>query len=222
MTEKEPIPVALLNLCRRWSLHLKSLSDNESRISFMRDELPGLLHDRAIFRAILGNIIDGAPYPDTGRAAMFESEVLLYRDPRGLFSLRMYLWGPGEYDPVHDHNSWGVIGPAVGELEVISYRRKRRAQGGGHAGIVECGREIISSGQVYAVHPLDEGIHKTGNPTEETMLQMGVYGANQTGRHYVNRFDVITGSVFPVYVPQARKKILAEKLLSVMKAQCGE
>ena len=153
---------------------------------------------------------------------MFESEVVLYRDPRGLFSLRMYLWGAGEYDPVHDHNSWGAIGPAVGELEVISYRRKHGAKGEEHAGLVECGREIISSGHVYAVRPLDEGIHKTGNPTEETILQVGVYGANQTGRQYVNRFDVITGSVFPVYIPPVRKKILAEKLLSGMNEQCGE
>ena len=75
------------------------------------------------FEKLLKNIKSGSPYPDLRQAQMIDDEILLYLNPKRIFSLRMFLYGPGDYTPIHDHNSWGISGASLGVLGVIRCAR---------------------------------------------------------------------------------------------------
>ena len=212
MTEDKP--QELVDFCRECSEGLSTLNDNMSRISFVTSILEPLLGKRQLFGNILENVIKGRSYPDIRYPTMFDNELILYLDPAGQFSLRMFLWPPGGFDAIHDHNSWGVIGPVTGRLKVRDFKHSDRSSHS--AGIVETGIRIIHPGMSYWVLPLEEGIHQTGNPTEETAIQISVYGKKQTDRSYVNIYNEDSGRTYPLYSPPLRKRMLAEEALSSM------
>jgi predicted metal-dependent enzyme (double-stranded beta helix superfamily) len=203
----------ILDHFTRWSQEMKTLKNTGLQKAFFIRELPSLLREQALFLPVLKSIVDLAPYPDVRSATMFESEIVLYRDPEKRFSVRLYLWGPGEYDPIHDHNSWGVIGTALGTLDIINYRRLDDGSDQDHAVLEECSRQFIPTGQAYSIFPLNKGIHQTGNANEPAIIQLGIYGHNLTGRDYVNAFDINTGNISRLYFPHRKKYILAMQAL---------
>src|SRR3546814_3003061 len=48
---------------------------------------------------------------------------LLYGDPLDRFSVVSFVWGPGQFTPVHDHTVWGVIGMLRGAERDTPYER---------------------------------------------------------------------------------------------------
>src|ERR1700756_422335 len=48
---------------------------------------------------------------------------LVYDAPDGSLSLYALVWSPGQWTPVHDHGSWGVVGILEGVLEERNYVR---------------------------------------------------------------------------------------------------
>src|SRR4029453_11709802 len=48
---------------------------------------------------------------------------LVYEAPDGDLSLYAIVWLPGQWTPVHDHGSWGVVGVVEGRLEERNYVR---------------------------------------------------------------------------------------------------
>lgn len=207
---------AVLNHFNQWSGDLRTCTDTGAVKSYFQQVLPAFLKERTLFVPLLESIVEGRLYPDVKYATMFDSEIVLYRDPERLFSVRFYLWGPGEYDPIHDHNSWGVIGTALGTLDVMNYRRLDDGSDERHAVLEESSRQFIPTGQTYSVFPLDSGIHRTGNANEPAVIQVGVYGENLTGRSYVNVFDARTGEVTRLYLPHVKKRMLARQALDVL------
>jgi predicted metal-dependent enzyme (double-stranded beta helix superfamily) len=209
----------ILDHFARWSQEVKTLTDTGARKDFFRQELPNLLKDKALLKTVLRAIVENRPYPDVSSATMFDSEIVLYRDPGKMFSVRFYLWGPGEYDPIHDHNSWGVIGTALGTLDIINFRRLDDGSDERHAVLEECSRQFIPTGETYPVFPLNKGIHQTGNANDPAIIQVGIYGENLTGREYVNVFDLKTGEVSRLYLPHAKKRMLARNALEAFSEQ---
>ena len=103
-------PDELLRICNRWSRSIEKISGDAARMEFFQNELPGFLRKQTVFTKLLKNIKAGSPYPDLRQAQMIDDEILLYLNPKRLFSLRMFLYGPGEYTPIRDHSSWCVSG----------------------------------------------------------------------------------------------------------------
>lgn len=213
------IPPEIQSFCKECAHGLSHLKENQERIEFTRELLPKLLCDRSLFGTILRDLIVKREYPDLNYPTMFDSEFILYTDPDRLFSLRMFLWEPGAYDPIHDHNSWGVIGPVIGQLEVINYQRSDDGSEEGYAHLVETERRIIIPGDTYFVLPLDIGIHKTGNPGNETIIQVSIYGEAQSTRNHINGFDFESKKVYPIYAPKTKKRLLAQQALYHLEEQ---
>jgi hypothetical protein len=214
--------LAILDLFAQWSSQVTALTDSGPRRGFFRQELPGLLRDKSLLEPVLESVAQGAPYPDVGLATMFDSEIVLYRDPARMFSVRLYLWGPDEHDPIHDHNSWGVIGTVLGTLDVINYRRLDDPAQERHAVLQECSRLSVHAGETCPVFPLDKGIHRTGNAGGQAVIQVGVYGENLTGRDHVNIFDPVTGEISRLYLPPVKKRMLAGLALTGLSADKGQ
>jgi hypothetical protein len=204
--------------CRDWSEAVSRKNDSEDRLAFFRTELPGLLGQPGIFHAILEGIVTGGSYPDIRQATFFDNEFMLYRDRGQRFSVWMYLYGPGEYTPVHDHNSWGVSGSALGELEVVRYRREDDGSDPESARLTLSGRQLLQPGQTEVTRAFDAGIHKTGNPSAASLIMISVYGRTRR-RLFLRQFDPDTGRVQAIYPPRVRKKRLAEQALQAIQGQ---
>jgi len=177
--------------------------------------MPALLLNHRLFRTIMTHIVKGQSYPDVRQATMFKNEFIIFISDRRLFSVRLYIYEPGQYTPIHDHNSWGVYGCVHNSIEVIRYRREDDESQAGYARLREIERPILQPGQTASVLPLNEGIHKAGNPDAKTSVMLCVYGT-PIRRLYVNQYDHLQNSVSKLYPPRLRKKMLAARALETM------
>jgi predicted metal-dependent enzyme (double-stranded beta helix superfamily) len=206
-------PEELLKICNRWSESMERLSGDAARVDYFQKELPGFLRNQSLFEKLLKNIKAGSPYPDLRQAQMIDDEILLYLNPKRLFSLRMFLYGPGDYTPIHDHNSWGVSGAAIGELGVIRYVREDDGSVEGYSQLLQAAPVYLQPGEIELTHPLNDGIHQTGNPVDDTTVMISVYGS-PIRRLYINRFDYKHNRIERLYPPRIRKKMLAAQALN--------
>jgi 3-mercaptopropionate dioxygenase len=114
---------------------------------------------------------------------------LVYDAPDGSLSLYTLVWLPGQWTPVHDHGSWGVVGVLEGMLEERSYVRlspDRGADEGIH--LVRSGVILLGRGTVTSFVPNPDHIHVTGVPPERPRaVSLHLYG--RTMNSY-NTYDV--------------------------------
>jgi predicted metal-dependent enzyme (double-stranded beta helix superfamily) len=195
-----------------WAESLQHLKDDEERIFCIGKEIPALLMNRPLFKEILTNIVKGRNFPDIRQATMFSNEFVLFIHNRRLFSVRLYIYEPGQYTPIHDHNSWGVYGCVHRRIEVIRYRREDDERRPGHARLREIERPVLEPGQTASVLPLNDGIHQAGNPADSASVMLSVYGT-PIRRLYVNQYDLLQNRVSKRYPPRLRKKMLAAQAL---------
>jgi predicted metal-dependent enzyme (double-stranded beta helix superfamily) len=146
---------------------------------------------------------------------MFSNEFILYINNRRLYSVRLYIYEPGQYTPVHDHNSWGVYGCVSKKVEVIRYRRQDDETRQGYAELRETDRIMLRPGDTSVVRPLNDGIHQAGNPATGTCVMLSVYGT-PIRRLYVNQYDPMRNRVSRLYPPRLRKKRLATQALETL------
>jgi predicted metal-dependent enzyme (double-stranded beta helix superfamily) len=206
-------PDELLQICECWSGSIENISGDAARIDFFKNELPDFLRQQAVFEKLLNNIKAGKPYPDVRQAQMIDEEILLYLNPQRLFSLRMFLYGPADYTPIHDHNSWGVSGSALGQLGVIRYTREDDGTVEGYARLRQAASVRLPPGEIELTRPLNEGIHQTGNPGPGITLMISIYGS-PLRRLYINRFEYEHNRVYKLYPPRIKKKMLAAQALN--------
>jgi predicted metal-dependent enzyme (double-stranded beta helix superfamily) len=206
-------PKEILSLCMRCSEAFNDIEAVEERIAFVRREMGELEKEKSLFAGLVAGILEGEKYPDIGQATMFDNEIPLYADAVHKFSLRAFLWKPGGYTPPHDHGSWGVIGPVTGKLEVINYAREDDGSEPGRAALVEKERFTLDPGETTFTLPLDDGIHSVGNPTDETVFSLSLYG-RPLPRGYILGFDIAKGSSYRIISARTKKKRLLVRALS--------
>ena len=200
-----------------WTQSFQKIKGHDERIAFMRAEMPTLLSNRRLLKKILTGIVSGKRYPDIRQATMFSNEFILYINNQRLFSARLYIYEPGQYTPVHDHNSWGVYGCFSGNVEVVRYRRQDDETRDGYAQLRETDRIMLLPGDTSVVRPLNGGIHQAGNPSSGTCVMLSVYGT-PIRRVYVNQYDPMRNRVSRLHPPRLRKKRLASQALETIGA----
>jgi len=103
---------------------------------------------------------------------------LVYDAPDRSLSLYALVWLPGQWTPVHDHGSWGVVGVLEGVLEERSYVRLSPDRGA-DAGIelARGGTVLLGRGAVTSFVPNPDHIHVTGVPPERPRaVSLHLYG----------------------------------------------
>ena len=108
-------------------------------------------------------------------------------------SLYAIVWQPGQWTPVHDHGSWGVVGVVEGVLEERSYARLspgRDADDG--IELVRSGVVLLGPGAVTSFVPNPNHIHITGVPQQRSRaVSLHLYGRMMSS---FNIYDVAAGS----------------------------
>jgi predicted metal-dependent enzyme (double-stranded beta helix superfamily) len=100
-----------------------------------------------------------------------------YDDGDGLYSLQIFVWPPGSRTRVHDHSSWGAYCCAVGTVLEERYERLDDGSVSGLARLEKVWQLSWSSAAgASTVQPGDGGIHRVGNPGDETAISVHLYG----------------------------------------------
>lgn len=118
---------------------------------------------------------------------------LIYAAPDGGLPLYALVWLPGQWTPVHDHGSWGVVGVVEGVLEERVYVRLSPDRGS-DAGIelVRGGVILLGPGAVTSFVPNPDHIHVTGVPAERARaVSLHLYGRTMSA---FNVYDVAAGT----------------------------
>ena len=121
----------------------------------------------------------------------------IYVAPDHSLSLYALVWTPGQWTPVHDHGSWGVVGVLRGMLEERSYIRTGAHDAGVRA--VDAGIELqrggvilIGPGSVTSFVPNPDHIHLTGVGADRPQaVSLHLYGRNMNSFHL---YDVAAGT----------------------------
>jgi predicted metal-dependent enzyme (double-stranded beta helix superfamily) len=118
-------------------------------------------------------------------------------------SLYALVWLPGQWTPVHDHGSWGVVGVVRGMLEERSFMAadgEIRSNSGiklKRGGII-----LLDHGSVTTFVPNPDHIHMTGvAPERERVVSLHLYGRNMNSFHV---YDVAAGTRRLIDVPHQK------------------
>jgi len=114
---------------------------------------------------------------------------LIYSAPDESLSLYSLVWLPGQWTPVHDHGSWGVVGVIEGVLEERSYVRLSPDRAADvDIELVRGGVILLGRGAVTSFVPNPDHIHVTGVPHERPRaVSLHLYGRMMSD---FNTYDV--------------------------------
>ena len=117
---------------------------------------------------------------------------LIYSAGDNGLSLYALVWLPGQWTPVHDHGSWGVVGIVEGVLEERSYVRSSPDDGRDERiQLVRGGVVLLPTGAVSTFVPNPDHIHVTGVPADRPpVISLHLYG--RTMSHF-NLYDAAAG-----------------------------
>ena len=114
---------------------------------------------------------------------------LVFDAPDASLSLYSIVWQPGQWTPVHDHGSWGVVGVVHGVLEERSYVRVSADRGADEQiDLVRGGTLLLQRGSVTSFVPNPDHIHVTGVPEDRPRaVSLHLYGRTMND---FNLYDV--------------------------------
>jgi len=109
----------------------------------------------------------------------------IYISPDNTLSLFAMVWNPGQWTPVHDHGTWGVVGVLKNYLEERAFLRTdtRQAEDNGIV-LRRGGITLLSEGSVSTFVPDPDHIHRTGVPKcREQAVSLHLYGRAMSNYH---------------------------------------
>ena len=114
---------------------------------------------------------------------------LVFDAPDASLSLYAIVWLPGQWTPVHDHGSWGVVGVVEGVLEERSYVRLSPDRGADtNIDLARGGAVLLGRGAVTSFVPNPDHIHVTGVPAgRPRAVSLHLYGRTMSD---FNIYDV--------------------------------
>lgn len=118
---------------------------------------------------------------------------LIFQAPDDSLSLYALVWLPGQWTPVHDHGSWGVVGVVEGVLEERSYVRLSPDRGADEGiELARGGIVLLPHGAVTSFVPNPDHIHITGVPADRPRaVSLHLYGRTMND---FNLYDVPAGT----------------------------
>lgn len=112
---------------------------------------------------------------------------LVHALPDDSLSLFALVWEPGQWTPIHDHGTWGVVGIVEGMLVEQAYMRSdanpQEARDDGIR-LARGGLVLLPPGAVSTFVPNPDHIHRTGVPgNEQRTLSLHLYGRMLSSFH---------------------------------------
>jgi predicted metal-dependent enzyme (double-stranded beta helix superfamily) len=129
----------------------------------------------------------------------------IYIAPDERLSLFALVWLPGQWTPVHDHGSWGVVGIVGGLLEERNYMSIDGQIARDHGIRLKRGGVILlKEKSISSFVPNPDHIHMTGVPAaRDRAVSLHLYGRNMNSFHI---YDVDRGTRRLIDVPHQKSE----------------
>ena len=114
----------------------------------------------------------------------------IYIDENDLMSLFALVWLPGQWTPIHDHGTWGVVGVLEGVLEERNFIRvdAQHRDAVDNIELARGGVLLLCPGAVTSFVPNPDHIHITGNAHgRQRVVSLHLYGRAMAGFHIYDR-----------------------------------
>jgi predicted metal-dependent enzyme (double-stranded beta helix superfamily) len=99
-------------------------------------------------------------------------------------SLFALVWLPGQWTPIHDHGTWGVVGVLDGVLEERAFLPATGWDDADYYPLTPGGIVFLSPGSVSTFVPNPDHIHVTGVPEDrEPVVSLHLYGRLMNSFH---------------------------------------
>jgi len=206
----------LNQFCDGYHALLESKPDMTNLIGTGRSLLGELIAHRDWFVDILQKILFDQKFMEDQKSGIWPNEITLYRSPDRSFVILCYIWGPYVRDIVHDHGSWGIIGSFFQPIAERKYTRLDDGKVEGHAELKEVCSHVIGPGGTTYVLPLEKGIHKMENLSNDLAITINVYGRS-IRKGYINFFYPETNFASRIYMPGALRQALAIRALGSLR-----
>ena len=134
-------------------------------------------------------------WPNEGDAAYARQRIA--EAPDQSWSLYAITWLPGQYTPIHDHGTWGVVTVLQGRL--FEHQMARLDEGGDDGiDLVPAGVCVLTPGAINSFIPEPDHIHYTGVPHGfAPTVSIHLYGRLMTSYH---AYDLKTRSRYQMEV----------------------
>ena len=120
----------------------------------------------------------------------YYQQYLIHCDPLERFSMVSFVWGPGQKTPVHNHQTWGLIGMLRGAETC-----RRYSLGTPGEAMIVTSTDSLCPGQIDCVSPNVGDIHEVANAfTDRVSISVHIYGAN-IGAVSREVFDPLTSTI---------------------------
>jgi 3-mercaptopropionate dioxygenase len=139
--------------------------------------------------------VESLSWPEEGDEHYHRQRVAEAED--GSWSIYAITWLPGQYTPIHDHGTWGVVSVLKGKL--YEHQMARLDEGGDEEiDLVSAGVCLLTQGAINSFIPEPDHIHYTGIPLEESpTASLHLYGRLMTQYH---AYDLETRTRYPLDV----------------------
>jgi predicted metal-dependent enzyme (double-stranded beta helix superfamily) len=185
-----------------------SLFDNKQVENVLQD----LVKDKQVLLRVVERLAHDIHFVREQSANMFNNEVVLWREPDGNFSVRMFIWAPGADSFIHDHNSWGMLTSWAGQVLVENYTRDDSVKEDARAGLKLKEKITVDPGKMVLIKPYNQGIHRVDRAADKFAINLSIYG-KPGDRGYINKFDHQTDSVVKVVHRSRRRREWAKMIL---------
>lgn len=116
----------------------------------------------------------------------------IYTSPENGFFVQVFHWPAGVKTPVHNHNTWGVMGILHNQLHVTEYSLTA-LEAEGQFDVSQTHDYQAQRGAIIYLTAPDDEIHQIVNDSEHESLSVHIYGAEMQG---TLNFDLEAGRVY--------------------------
>jgi 3-mercaptopropionate dioxygenase len=116
----------------------------------------------------------------------------LYIDPDTGWSVAAVVWNVGQRTPVHEHDTWGVVGIYSGAEREFRYVKPTAAEA--NTPLTPAGEHVWERGQVTVCCTTDDDVHAVAAVGDIPTVGIHVYGAD-IGTIERRMYDPATGAV---------------------------
>jgi len=127
------------------------------------------------------------------------TQYMLHRSDHDRLFVTLVVWLTGQVAPIHDHQTWAIIGQYSGRTRE---RRYRRVDDGTKAGFAELRETAIietAPGDITTLIPPDNDIHCPENPWPDPSVTIHAYG-RYLGGYWRNTYDAEARSATPFLI----------------------
>ncbi len=172
--------------------------------AFMRDLDVIVDEEKQDFRAVvnkgkplLGRLLSDMKWlapryyePKQGASVQY----LLNKSSVGTYTITSVVFPQGYCTPVHNHDTWGMIGIWRGEEQEERFKRTDDGTRSGHVELRPAGTMTNTPGSICHLLPPDEEIHRIRTVSPEPSCSVHVYGGDIFGKTR-QQYDLETGAI---------------------------